>query len=104
MLTKFLSRVPAIADTNGSPRGLRLAIANHELYIDAPTDVIREYKEGLEKRILSVGAELDGLNRRMMNPQYVERAPQALVKETRNAIAEKEALIQHLKDQISVIE
>lgn len=40
----------------------------------------------------------------MMNPQYVERAPQALVKETRNAIAEKEALIQHLKDQISVIE
>lgn len=104
MLTKFLSRVPAIADTNGTPRGLRLAIANHELYIDAPTDVIREYKEGLEKRILSVGAELDGLNRRMMNPQYVERAPQALVKETRNAIAEKEALIQHLKDQISVIE
>ena len=104
MLTKFLSRVPAIADTNGTPRGLRLAIANHELYIDAPAEVIREYKEGLEKRILSVGAELDGLNRRMMNPQYVERAPQALVKETRNAIADKEALIQHLKDQISVIE
>ena len=104
MLTKFLSRVPAIADTNGTPRGLRLAIANHELYIDAPAEVIREYKEGLEKRILAVGAELDGLNRRMMNPQYVERAPQALVKETRNAISEKEALIQHLKDQISVIE
>ena len=43
------------------------------------------------------------MNARMMNPAYVERAPAALVKETRDAIAEKEDLIERLKQQLEVI-
>ena len=103
LLVKFLSRVPAIAPTNGSPRGLRLALAGHELYLDVPGDVVVAYRNELEEKILSIGRELDGLNARMMNPAYVERAPAALVKETRDAIAEKEGLIERLKQQLEVI-
>ena len=103
LLVKFLSRVPAIAPTNGSPRGLRLALAGHELYLDVPGDVVAAYRNELEGKILSIGRELDGLNARMMNPAYVERAPAALVKETRDAIAEKEGLIERLKQQLEVI-
>ena len=103
LLVKFLSRVPAIAPTNGSPRGLRLALAGHELYLDVPGDVVAAYRNELEEKILSIGRELDGLNARMMNPAYVERAPAALVKETRDAIAEKEGLIERLKQQLEVI-
>ena len=54
------------------------------------------------EKILSVGRELDALNLRMSNPNYVERAPEHLVKETRNQIKEKESLISRLKNQLTL--
>lgn len=103
MLIKVLSKVPTINSLNGTPRGLRLALANHELYLDAPEKVIKEYKETLTDRVLSVGRELNALNLRLKNPNYVEKAPAHLVKETQNQIKEKEKLIAHLKQQIEYI-
>ena len=103
LLVKFLSRVPAISSINGAPRGLRLAIANHELYLDVPERVIVDYKDELENKILAIGRELDNLNARMMNPRYVEKAPAGLVRETRNSITEKEELIEKMKSQLNII-
>lgn len=87
----------------GAPRGLRVALVNHELYLDVPVEVVVKYKTGLMERILAVGRELDGLNMRMMNPRYVEKAPAELVAETRKAIVEKERLIEKLKQQVKII-
>ena len=103
LLIKTLTKVPTINSLDGSPRGLRLALANHELYLDVPAEVVSKYKEALTERILAVGRELDALNMRMLNPNYVEKAPEHLVKETKDAIAEKEALIDHLKQQMELI-
>ncbi|MBR0465496.1 valine--tRNA ligase [Candidatus Saccharibacteria bacterium] len=102
-LIKILTKVPEINSLNGAPRGLRLALANHELYLDVPEKVVSEYKDALTERIMAVGRELDALNMRMMNPNYVEKAPEHLVKETRDAISEKEALIERLKQQLELI-
>jgi valyl-tRNA synthetase len=103
LLVKYLSRVPSIASVNGAPRGLHLALPGHDLYLDVPAEVVAAYRAELEEKILSIGRELDGLNARMMNPSYVERAPAELVKETRDAISEKEDLITRLKQQLEVI-
>ena len=103
LLVKFLSHVPSIASTNGSPRGLRLATVNHELYLDVPEKVVVDFKDELEAKILAIGRELDALNARMMNPRYVEKAPAQLVRETRNSIEEKEEQIERLKQQLSII-
>ena len=103
LLIKSLTKVPAINPLNGAPRGLRIALPNRELYLDVPEKVVKEYKDALTDKILSVGKELDALNARMMNPNYVDKAPAHLVKETRDAIAEKEALIARLKQQFEVI-
>ena len=103
MLIQALTKVPAINSLDGTPRGLRLALANHELYLDVPAEVVSEYKEALTEKILAVDRELDALNLRMTNPNYVEKAPEHLVKETREAIAEKEGLIDRLKVQLEVI-
>ncbi|MBR2754024.1 valine--tRNA ligase [Candidatus Saccharibacteria bacterium] len=103
LLIKTLAKVPAINALNGSPRGLRLALANHELYLDVPEQVVADYKEALTEKILSVGRELDALNARMSNPNYVKKAPEHLVKETEEQIKEKESLIARLKNQFSLI-
>ena len=103
LLVKNLTKVPEVVALNGAPRGLRVALANHELYLDVPEKVVKEYKDELTEKVLAVGRELDALNARMMNPNYVDKAPAALVKETRDAIIEKEALIERLKAQQALI-
>ena len=103
LLIKTLTRVPSVSDLSGAPRGLRLALANHNLYLDVPEKVVAEYKDSLTNQILSVGRELDALNTRMMNPSYVDKAPAHLVKETRDQIEEKQQLIANLKQQLSLI-
>ena len=103
LLIKALAKVPDINPLNGRPRGLRLALANHELYLDVPESVVNDYKDALTEKILSVGRELDALNARMMNPNYVEKAPEHLVKETQDQIKEKQALIDRLKTQQNLI-
>lgn len=103
LLIKTLTKIPTINSLDGAPRGLRLALPNHELYLDVPAKVVSDYKEALTERILSVGRELNALNARMMNPNYVAKAPEHLVEETKNLIKEKETLISRLKTQLSVI-
>ena len=103
LLIKTLSKVPAINSLDGAPRGLRLALANHELYLDVPEKVVKDFKDALTERILAVGRELDSLNLRMSNPNYVNKAPAHLVKETKDQIKEKEALIARLKAQFNLI-
>lgn len=103
LLIRTLTKVPAINALDGQPRGLRLALANHELYLDVPEKVVTEYKDALTEKILSVGRELDALNARMANPNYVEKAPEHLVKETKDQIKEKESLISRLKTQLELI-
>ncbi len=104
LLVARLTGVGSVISCEGQPRGLRLALANHELYLDVSADIVHKYRDQLEARILSVGKELDALNARMFNPNYVDKAPAHLVKQTRDGIAEKTALIERLKQELQVIE
>ena len=103
LLIDCLTPVASVISCEGQPRGLRLALANHELYLDVPEEVVLRYRERLEEKILTVGRELDALNARMMNPNYVDKAPAHLVKQTRDGITEKTALIERMKQELNVI-
>ena len=104
LLVMKLANVGSVLSCEGQPRGLRLALVGHELYLDVPQEVVTKYRDELEERILAVGRELDALNARMMNPNYVDKAPAHLVKQTRDGIAEKTALIDRLKAELTVIQ
>lgn len=103
LLVMALAKVPSVVSCEGQPRGLRLALHNHEVYLDVPEEVVKKYRDKLEERVLAVGRELDALNARMMNPNYVDKAPAELVKQTRDGIEEKTALIERLKGELEVI-
>lgn len=104
VLVLALSRVASIASTEGQPRGLRLAIPNQEVYLDVPEEVVKGYRDKLDERILAVGRELDALNMRMMNPNYVDKAPTHLVKQTQDGIREKTEMIERLRGELRAIE
>ena len=103
VLVQKLTGVASVISCEGQPRGLRLPVANHEVYLDVDSGVVADYAQALENKILAVGRELDSLNMRMMNPNYVDKAPAELVNETRKLIAEKEELIERLKRERAAI-
>ena len=103
LLVMKLARVPSISSTSGTPRGIRLAVPNHEVYLDVPAEVIKGYKDSLTERILAVGRELNSLEKRLENPNYVKKAPEKLVKETKEGIKEKKSLIERLRKELEVI-
>lgn len=103
MLLAKLTGVKSVLSAEGQPRGLRLALANHELYLDVPEEVIKAHRENLTEKIIAAGRELDTLNARMMNPNYVDKAPQQLVRQTREQIEEKTALIERMKRELEAI-
>lgn len=108
LLVQALAKVPwveSIEKRDFREKGmgrLRLALANHEAWLEVPEKVIERYREALEEQILAVGKELDGLNRRLMNPQYVDKAPAQLVAETRKMIVQKEEILVRLRKQVEM--
>lgn len=103
LLVQFLTKVSFVMSHEGAPRGMRLPIANMELYLDVSPEVVASYKAGLEERILAVGREIDLLNTRLMNPRYVDKAPIELVNETRKQLAEKEEMLAKLRAEMVAI-
>jgi len=99
---KHLMRLASIEYTD-QPRGLRLAAANREVWLDIDDETLYQHQTELEMRLAEARKRLEGLEARINNPSYAEKAPAHLVEETRQHITEQQALIQRLITELEVI-
>ena len=99
---KHLMRLEAIERTD-QPRGLRLAAANREAWLDIDSETLYQHQENLEMRLAEARQKLAGLKKRLENPTYLEKAPAHLVEETREQLAEQEKIITRLVSELEVI-
>lgn len=99
---KHLMRLASIEHTD-QPRGLRLAAANREVWLDIDDETLYQHQTELEMRLNKARQTLSGLRARLDNSTYVEKAPAYLVEETRQQLAEQEKLIQRLISELEVI-
>lgn len=99
---KHLMRLASIEHTD-QPRGLRLAAANREVWLDIDDETLYQHQTELEMRLAEARKRLEGLEARINNPSYAEKAPAHLVEETRQHITEQQALIQRLITELEVI-
>lgn len=99
---KHLMRLEAIEHTD-QPRGLRLAAANREAWLDIDSETLYQHQENLEMRLAEARQKLAGLKKRLENPTYVEKAPAHLVEETREQLTEQEKIITRLVSELEVI-
>ncbi len=99
---KHLMRLASIEHTD-QPRGLRLAAANREVWLDIDDETLYQHQTELEMRLTEARKRLEGLEARINNPSYAEKAPAHLVEETRQHITEQQALIQRLITELEVI-
>lgn len=101
-LISWLARLASVTKID-EPKGLRLASSNREAWLDVDEDTLYEHQTNLEKRLAQTKIEVGGLEGRLSNPNYVEKAPEHLVEESRQQLEEKKALIQRLQRELEVL-
>lgn len=101
-LVKRLAKLQAVTQTD-QPSGLRLALHNHDAWLDVPTETLEEHKANLEMRIATTHQEIKTLDGRLSNENYITKAPTALVEETKQLREEKQALVERLLHELEIL-
>ena len=85
-------------------KGLHLAIEGHpNICLEIPEEIHTKYKKNLEDRILKLGQEINTLEARLRNPNYVAKAPKELVDETKSQLETKEKLLSDMKAEFELV-
>ena len=97
-----LAKLKAITVTDQA-KGLRLALSNHDAWLNVPEDTLEEHKANLEMRLAATHQEIATLEDRLNNETYVTKAPAALVEESRKQLSEKQALVERLLGELEIL-
>ena len=105
LLLQHYTKAPGVPQIKPEDaKGLHLAIAGHpNIYLEIPEEIHAKYKKNLEDRILKLGQEINTLEARLRNPNYVEKAPKELVDETKSQLETKEKLLDDMKAEFELV-
>ena len=84
-------------------RGLRLATSGRDAWLDVSDETLYEHQTNLEKRLVAARNDAAKLEARLANERYTSQAPAHLVEESRQQLANKQALIERLVKELQVI-
>ena len=99
---RHLSRVPEIVETD-APHGFSLAASGLGAYLDVPAKILTEYKNDLAERIKKISNEINLLEKRLSNENYVAKAPAELVAETREELSNKKAELEKVQKAFEIL-
>lgn len=84
-----------------TPHGLKIVLPRCITWLELSDEELNSYKDDLQAKLESLKNEVYTLERRLENKGYVEKAPEALVEETRRQLADKKRQTTHLAEQLS---
>lgn len=101
-LIKQLSRVSDVMQADQA-RGLRLAASGREAWLDIDEDTLYEHQTNLEVRLAETRQKKLSLEARLANENYIAKAPEHLVEETKRDLEATEKLIAQLAAELDVL-
>ena len=101
-LIQRLARLKEVIHVD-QPRGIRLALSGRDAWLDISAETLEEHMTTLEQRLSQAHADRKALEARLSNKNYVDKAPEHLVAETKKQLEEKQALIERLVHEIEVL-
>lgn len=101
-LLKHLMRLKSVEKIE-QPRGLRLAAANREAWLDIDQETLYKHQSSLEIRLATARTRQKTLKSRLDNPSYLEKAPAKLIDDTKREMAELDRQIDRLVAELEVI-
>jgi valyl-tRNA synthetase len=103
VLIQKLARLKEVSYVDQA-RGLRLPSSGREAWLDVSEETIYEHQHNLEARLAETHANIANLEARLANKSYVEKAPVALVEETKQQLETKQALAKALISELESIQ
>jgi valyl-tRNA synthetase len=101
-LIQHLARLKEVTQSDQA-KGLRLAASNREAWLDVDEDTLYEHQTNQEVRLAEARKLIANLEGRLGNANYIDKAPERLVEETRQQLADTQALIERLARELDVI-
>lgn len=101
-LIASLAKLKAVKH-DATPQGLKIVLPHSTTWLELTDEEIQSYKDDLQAKLDKLKNEIYGLEKRLSNPGYVEKAPAALVEETRKQLADKKRQTTHIGEQLSEI-
>ncbi len=84
-------------------RGLRLAVAQHEAWLDIDADTLKHHHAKLQDRLTDTRTQIERLQARLSNKSYVDNAPAAIVEETRAQLQDQQTVEQRLVRELDTL-
>ena len=84
-----------------TPHGLKIVLPRCMTWLELSDEEMNSYKDDLQTKLESLKNEVYTLERRLENKGYVEKAPEALVEETRRQLADKKRQTTYLAEQLA---
>jgi valyl-tRNA synthetase len=82
---------------------MRLAIAGHDAWLDIDDKTLQQHKDKLEARLLETNHQITRLEGRLGNDSYVKNAPEAVVQQTREQLAQQQTIESRLVRELEVL-
>ena len=101
-LIKHLARLKDVQAID-APRGLRLAASGREAWLDLTEEVMYEHQTNLEVRLAETRAFVATLEARLSNENYIKKAPENLVEESRKQLETKQKIIDRLEAELEIL-
>ena len=86
-------------ETISEANGLRQKSLKSEIFVEVPFDAAAE-KKRLENEIASLQKSIGGLNGRLSNKAYTDKAPEHLVAQTKQQLADAESELATLQAEL----
>ena len=86
-----------------TPHGLKVVLPSSTTWLELTEEEIDSYKDDLQTKLDKLKNEIYALEKRLANKGYVEKAPTALVEETKKQLADKKRQTTHIGEQLAEI-
>jgi valyl-tRNA synthetase len=84
-------------------RGLHLAVANHEAWLDIDESTLGKHRSKLAERVENCRIKIKHLQTRLANKNYVEHAPKDVVRQTKDQLTEQQTLVERFERELAVL-
>ena len=101
-LIQRLARLKSV-DAVDQARGLRLAASGRDAWLDVSAQTLSEHQINLEERLAGTHQDIQALEGRLKNVNYLQKAPAKLVDETKSQLQEKKAVVIRLQHELEVL-
>lgn len=101
-LIQRLAKLKSIEKVD-DPRGMRLAAAGRDAWLDISEQTLYEHQTNLEARLAETHADIQMLEGRLRNADYLRKAPTRLVDESKASLEEKKLVAERLLTELDVL-